>query len=181
MSDITINYKGSAIATMDASGTKTLLTEGKYCEDDLEVVYVKPSGGGLPAVLDKVDAGTATLATSSDIIQVSHNLGRVPDFACIYQDLSDWADVALGVCVLATYIRFRYPNANETYNSYIYAWRYKHGTSGNSLGASSAMISSNATATTFKFVRGNVNWATVDANGNPVTYKWMVGTFKEAT
>ena len=46
MSDITINYKGSAIATMDASGTKTLLTEGKYCEDDIEVVYVSPGGGG---------------------------------------------------------------------------------------------------------------------------------------
>ena len=46
MSDITINYKGAAISTMDASGTKTLLTEGKYCEDDIEVVYVKPSGGG---------------------------------------------------------------------------------------------------------------------------------------
>lgn len=46
MSDVTINYKGSAIATMSASGTKTLLTEGKYCEDDIEVVYVKPSGGG---------------------------------------------------------------------------------------------------------------------------------------
>ena len=44
MSDITINYKGAAISTMDASGTKTLLTEGKYCEDDIEVVYVKPSG-----------------------------------------------------------------------------------------------------------------------------------------
>lgn len=46
MSDITINYKGSAISTMDASGTKTLLTEGRYCEDDIEVVYVKPGGGG---------------------------------------------------------------------------------------------------------------------------------------
>lgn len=45
MSDITINYKGSAIATMDASGTKTLLTEGKYCEDDISIAYVKPSGG----------------------------------------------------------------------------------------------------------------------------------------
>ena len=44
MSDITISYKGSSIATMDASGTKTLLTEGKYCEDDIEVVYDKPSG-----------------------------------------------------------------------------------------------------------------------------------------
>ena len=38
MSDISINYKGEAIATMDASGTKTLGTEGKYCEDDIEVV-----------------------------------------------------------------------------------------------------------------------------------------------
>lgn len=46
MSDVTINYKGSSIATMDASGTKTLLTEGKYCEDDIEVVYVSPGGGG---------------------------------------------------------------------------------------------------------------------------------------
>lgn len=47
MSDITISYKGNSIATMDASGTKTLLTEGKYCEDDIEVAYVKPSGGGI--------------------------------------------------------------------------------------------------------------------------------------
>ena len=46
MSDITISYKGDSIATMDASGTKTLLTKGKYCEDDVEVAYVKPSAGG---------------------------------------------------------------------------------------------------------------------------------------
>ena len=56
MSDITINYKGNAIATMDASGTKTLLTDGKYCEDDIDVVYVKPSGGGgnSPLVISSV-------------------------------------------------------------------------------------------------------------------------------
>lgn len=46
MAEVTINYKDAAIATMDASGTKTLQTQGKYCEDDIEVVYVKPSGGG---------------------------------------------------------------------------------------------------------------------------------------
>lgn len=45
MSDITISYKGNSIATMDASGTKTLLTEGKYCEDDIEIAYVKPQSG----------------------------------------------------------------------------------------------------------------------------------------
>lgn len=46
MSEVNINYKGSKIAGMDASGTKTLLTEGKYCEDDIEVVYTRPSAGG---------------------------------------------------------------------------------------------------------------------------------------
>lgn len=46
MSDITISYKGNSIATMDATGTKTLLTEGKYCEDDITIDYTQPSGGG---------------------------------------------------------------------------------------------------------------------------------------
>ena len=43
MSDITIGYKGNTIGTMDATGTKTLLTSGKYCEDDIEIAYVKPT------------------------------------------------------------------------------------------------------------------------------------------
>lgn len=46
MADVTINYEGSSIVTMSASGTKTLLTAGKYCNDDIEVVYVSPGGGG---------------------------------------------------------------------------------------------------------------------------------------
>ena len=46
MSDVTVSYKGVDIATMDASGTKTLQTQGKYCEDDISIAYVKPSGGG---------------------------------------------------------------------------------------------------------------------------------------
>lgn len=46
MSEVTINYRGSAIATMDASGTKTLQTQGKLCDDDIEVIYARPSGGG---------------------------------------------------------------------------------------------------------------------------------------
>lgn len=43
MAEVTINYKDAAIATMNASGTKTLQTQGKYCEDDIEVVYARPS------------------------------------------------------------------------------------------------------------------------------------------
>jgi len=44
MSDVNISYKGSPIATMDASGTKTLQTSGKYCEGDITVSYTKPAG-----------------------------------------------------------------------------------------------------------------------------------------
>ena len=52
MSDVTISYKGVDIATMDASDTKTLLTQGKYCEGNISVAYVKPSGGGSVAQKD---------------------------------------------------------------------------------------------------------------------------------
>lgn len=44
MSDVNISYKGTSIATMDASGTKTLQTSGKYCEGDITVSYTKPAG-----------------------------------------------------------------------------------------------------------------------------------------
>ena len=54
MSDITINYKGSTLGTMDASGTATIQTEGKYCEDDITLQYVKPSGGGEVPIKDVV-------------------------------------------------------------------------------------------------------------------------------
>lgn len=46
MADVTLTYKGSTIAEMNATGTKTLKTSGKYCEGDIGVNYVKPSSGG---------------------------------------------------------------------------------------------------------------------------------------
>lgn len=70
MSDVTINYKGNAIATMDASGTKTLLTKGRYCEDDIEVAYGKPGGGGYTE--DEWMNRTVTSVTTS---QTSFSLG----------------------------------------------------------------------------------------------------------
>lgn len=41
MPDVNISYKGSQIASMEGSGVKTLLTSGKYCEDDIFVSYNK--------------------------------------------------------------------------------------------------------------------------------------------
>ena len=46
MADLIINYKGQTVLELSESGTKTLKTAGKYCEDDITVGYVKPAGGG---------------------------------------------------------------------------------------------------------------------------------------
>ena len=47
MADVSIKYKGSAIAELSASGTKTLKTSGKYCEGDVTVLYTKPNASDL--------------------------------------------------------------------------------------------------------------------------------------
>lgn len=49
MADVTITYKGETLATMDATSSKVLDTQGQYCEDDIRVAYVKPSSG-TPAI-----------------------------------------------------------------------------------------------------------------------------------
>lgn len=65
MPDITISYNGNTIATMSESGTKTLLTDGKYCEDDITVVYVSP-GGGSATLITKSITENGTYNASSD-------------------------------------------------------------------------------------------------------------------
>ncbi len=36
---VTIGYNGDTIASLSSSGTRTLLTAGKYCEDNITVAY----------------------------------------------------------------------------------------------------------------------------------------------
>lgn len=43
---VNIKYKNNSIAELSDTGTKTLKTAGKYCEDDISVEYTKPTGGG---------------------------------------------------------------------------------------------------------------------------------------
>ena len=78
MADVTINYKGSAIATMSASGTKTLETEGKYCEDDIEVVYVSPGGGGSTLGTKAINANGTYNASSDNLDGYSQVTVNVP-------------------------------------------------------------------------------------------------------
>ena len=64
MADVSITYKGNEISSMSATGTKTLLTEGKYCEDDITVAYTKPSAPS-PSLQSKTNI---TPTTSSQTI-----------------------------------------------------------------------------------------------------------------
>lgn len=43
MADVSIKYRGSEIANMSATGSKTLGTQGKYCDSDVVVEYTKPA------------------------------------------------------------------------------------------------------------------------------------------
>ena len=68
MPDVTINYNGNAIATMNASGTKTLNTEGTYCLSDIEVVYSKPSTGISVVTTQDVHGGDIVEITATPVI-----------------------------------------------------------------------------------------------------------------
>ena len=60
MAEVEISYKGSTIASMSASGTKTLLTEGKYLEDDVTVAYSRPSAPSGTKQISVTQNGTTT-------------------------------------------------------------------------------------------------------------------------
>ena len=47
MSGVIVNYNNNALTSMSSSGTKTLLTSGKYCEGNFEVVYSEPTTSSL--------------------------------------------------------------------------------------------------------------------------------------
>lgn len=55
-----VSYSGSEITSMEESGTKTLLTSGKYCEDNIVVEYTKPT--------PKLQEKTITPATNQQVV-----------------------------------------------------------------------------------------------------------------
>lgn len=72
MSDITIGYKGNTIGTMDASGSKKLLTAGKYCEGDIDIAYAKPN------TLVKLGEAELTVNTTSTSVTNVGTINIVP-------------------------------------------------------------------------------------------------------
>jgi hypothetical protein len=59
---------------MDASGTKTLETAGKYCEDDIGIEYVKPSGSSYT----KLAETEVTVNTTSTSVAIVENINISP-------------------------------------------------------------------------------------------------------
>ena len=85
MSEVNIKYDGSSIATMDASGTKTLLTAGKYCPASFQVEYNRPS---IPAT----NAPVCTVTWTADWGQptdVSWNMTDAEITAWVNSSVSD--------------------------------------------------------------------------------------------
>lgn len=73
---VTIEYKGDTIATMNASGSKTLKTSGKYCEGDIDIVYQESVAPTVPCkrfhVTVDSDKTAKTVLTSADSDIAAH-------------------------------------------------------------------------------------------------------------
>lgn len=80
MADVEIKYKGSTIASMDSSGTKTLQTSGKYCEGDISVAYADPEKP------TQVKTATPSLSSQSITPDSGYDLSRV-DISAITSQL----------------------------------------------------------------------------------------------
>lgn len=87
MSGVIVNYNNNALTSMSSSGTKTLLTSGKYCEGNFEVVYSGPKlanlyprvageyGSDYLKVLDYsngISSGTTTYSLGVDLSEQSN-------------------------------------------------------------------------------------------------------------
>lgn len=66
MADVEISYKGNEIATMSATGVKTLLTGDTFCEDDIIVSYTKPSAPAPTLQSKTVSPSTSQQTVSPD-------------------------------------------------------------------------------------------------------------------
>ena len=63
MAGVNIEYKGSSIATIPDTGTKTIKTQGKYCEGDVLVEYEAP-----PTPSPTLQSKTVTPTTSQQSV-----------------------------------------------------------------------------------------------------------------
>ena len=92
MSGVNISYNGSAIASMTESGTKTLKTEGKYCESDIAITYEEAQGG--------VDWNTASNITPAYSVSSASgaSYGFLPNSDGYYESENKGVKSSAAVC-----------------------------------------------------------------------------------
>jgi len=66
MADVTLKYKGATIGELSESGSKTIETAGKFCEDDILLEYVSKSTGAI-IFNDVVTLSQDTITPSFDL------------------------------------------------------------------------------------------------------------------
>ena len=123
----------------------------------------------------QTDTGTLTIDSSRAIITVQHNLKAIPDFAMIeIAEPLDANKIPYGSCIFCIYGYI--PQINMQVPPYMtYNYIYRHKTSGNFLSNTFSMNNGQLSATEFQFSRGQNDWPSIDTDGNPIKYRWMVG------
>ena len=109
MADVNITYKGASIAAMEASGTKTLNTQGKYCEGNISVQYTRPSGTTPTGTISITTNGTKDVASyASANVSVSaatafgaHNGWKIAKFHTVSADIGNGATCTIDTGVTA--------------------------------------------------------------------------------
>lgn len=91
MADVTISYKGATIATMDASGSKTLDTKGKYCEDNITVSVDVDIHTKVVSLSSDVTAGSATLLIGNAFVKANYSNSK---FFCGFARVQTDADTS---------------------------------------------------------------------------------------
>lgn len=95
MADVSIKYKGVETATMNASGTKTLKTSGKYCEADIVVEYTKTGS--------TVETQEKTVTPTASGLTVEPDAGKLLSKVTVNGDVNlTPANVRSGVNIFGT-------------------------------------------------------------------------------
>lgn len=71
---VSIKYKGNEIASMTASGTKTLKTAGKYCEGDITVQNTEASQQEVEQATPTLSVNTSTGVVTAEATQEAGNV-----------------------------------------------------------------------------------------------------------
>lgn len=140
MSDISVSYKNITIAQLSESGNVVLATEGKYCEDNIEIEYVSPQPNyGIYGVV----YGTVTPVSNSGSITVPRptTINPIISFEG-YIPSAKWSNY----------------EGDETYDNFIAGW-YE--------GDKKRYWASNVSDsnTLFAFLSTNANYHTYKTNG----------------